>query len=271
MYYERYDVQSILLLSANSTMGMGVRESAIYNSRIQSIQRYERVGNERKPIRLTPESILQYVAQGAQAFYISYWYYAGGPEQPVGRDLVWTVRPQKGGLKISKRITKLIVQALRSLGIEPWVKYDGQLGFDIIVPLAYIPYECWFGNLQALDDLHHKLTDYIASTIVVSSDVSAHALSPSSLQLESEAGICLLSELRVRRGLLLAPMSLNPRTNLVSVPVNPDELDSFTVLQATPPHVRPVRWTLPPAPVRALTRFALTTVPVQTTVSEVSE
>jgi hypothetical protein len=157
------------------------------------------------------------------------------------------------------------------LGIEPWVKYDGHLGFDIIVPLACVPYEAWLGDLRTLDEIHRKLTEYIASTISGAPSVACHAISSSSLQLRTGAGTCLLSELRVRRGLLLAPMSLNPRTELVSLPVDPDHLDSFGVLHATPVNAKPASWRLPPSPARALLQFVQPAVSVQPAISQMAE
>lgn len=255
MYYERFDVRSAILDFATFGTGGEIREMAIYNHRLKSIQRYESKSGAKSPLRPTASTLDHYSRIGATAFYISYWRYVGDYETPVARDLVWTVRPQEGGLKASKQATKMVLDAFKSLGIEPWVKYDGDRGFDIILPLEAIPHEAWMGDLASLDFLHHQLSDFITSHLSTTG-VECRRFSPSSLQIKTSFGTSLLSELRVRRGLLLAPMSLNPRTSLISVPVNSNHIESFTVLQATPQYARPAKWEAPSFPCYALLRFA---------------
>ena len=56
---------------------------------------------------------------------------------------------------------------------------------------------------------------------------------------------CRLSELRLRRGLLLAPMSLNPRSGLVSLPLAPERVAGFSVLDASPEDASASEWAAP--------------------------
>jgi hypothetical protein len=148
------------------------------------------------------------------------------------------------------------MEALQSLGIAPWLKYDGDRGFDLIVPLEAIPYEAWLGDLLLLNEIHHQLTEFIASYLDEHFFKLEEKCPRSSFRVEGDAGACLLSELRVRRGLLLAPMSLNPKTDLISVPISLEQLDDFTILDATKERAHPAEWRFPQAPVYSLVRFA---------------
>ncbi|MCS7131415.1 MAG: hypothetical protein NZ934_01625, partial [Hadesarchaea archaeon] len=46
---------------------------------------------------------------------------------------------------------------------------------------------------------------------------------------------------------LLAPMSLNPKSGLVSLPLAPERLENFSALDASPVDASAHRWTLPNA------------------------
>jgi hypothetical protein len=156
----------------------------------------------------------------------------------VGRDLVWTIRAKRGGLRIAKFITQLVLDALQEVGVEPQLKYSGDLGFDIIIPLDIIPYETWMGKLEVLDEIHRELTGFIVSHMREHLPEAEVEFTRGQAIIKLNQDVCLLSELRIRRGLLLAPMSLNPETNFVSVPINPNQLESFSVIEATRENVR---------------------------------
>ncbi|MEM2890067.1 MAG: hypothetical protein QW358_01795 [Candidatus Hadarchaeum sp.] len=246
MYYQRHDVRRAILNFANSSGSTGVRECAIYNAKTKSLQRYLDA-DQRKPIFLEePSDIDRVLARGASAFYASYWrYYLDDFNNPVGTDLVWTTRSESG-LKFAKEVTSWVLEALEEIGApEPWVKYSGGLGFDLIMPLEAVPLEAWVGDVGVLHEMQGSLTNYIVSYLVDhKADVSIEGvISPVRLKRGKET--CLLSELRVKRGLLLAPMSLNPETGLVSVPVHPRRLEDFSVLQASPEDARSFLWVTP--------------------------
>jgi hypothetical protein len=246
MYYQRFDVRTAILNFAKGGLSGGVRESAIYNSRFRSVQRYIGENGSRRPIDLNTSDFDNLLGEGGSAFYCSYWYYDSADfAQPIGRDLVWTVRAKRGGLRVAKFTTRLVLDALREVGVEPWVKYSGDLGFDIIIPLETIPQEIWMGSLETLDDIHRGLTAHIASHIREHLPEAEVKVIRASVIVKIEHDVCLLSELRVRRGLLLAPMSLNPETNLASVPVDPASLESFSVLDATPENIKSHHWASP--------------------------
>ncbi len=249
MYYQRLDVLRAITDFANASGSNGVRECGFYNSKARSVQRYFDDCGSQAPICLDrPSDMERALVRGASAFYCSFWrYYWDDLVNPLGRDLVWTTRATGGGLKFAKEATAWVVGALEEAGVpEPWVKYSGGLGFDLAIPLETIPCEAWAGSVDVLQSMQEGLTSYIVSYLRERcSDVLVNGVS-SPIELKRGKETCLLSELRVKRGLLLAPMSLNPETGLVSVPVDPRKIESFTVLKASPEDARGAVW-LPPA------------------------
>lgn len=256
-YYMRADVRKALMDFMRPAEGIGVRESAVYNRRFRSIQRYLTVGGQRIPIEVSQSSLAHLVSQGAYAFYGSYWRYEGAvPETPIGRDLVWTVRAVSGGIAETKEITSLILEGFAEMDVEPWVKYDGKLGFDLVLPLEAIPREVWVGNPSALDDLHQKLTAAAVGHVRERLPDATIIWLNSGAKIARGSGECLLSELRIRRGLLLAPMSLNPSTGLVSLPLEPAGVSRFLPIDATRDFAKPAEWRIPRSPTYALLRIA---------------
>ncbi|MFN4133014.1 MAG: hypothetical protein ACK4GQ_01405 [Candidatus Hadarchaeales archaeon] len=254
MYYLHTDVKKAIMTFASSEKG--VKEVAIYNPKVRSVQRYFKESGEKVPL-IIDERRYNEVAPEASAFYCSYWHYDGVDfSNPIGRDLVWVVRAKKGGISIAKFVTKMVCEALGEIGLTPLVKYSGELGFDIIIPFDVIPLQISAGGLEALDELHHQLTDQITSYIREKLPEAEMQMLKDTLMLRVGSDSCLLSELRVKRGLLLAPMSLNPKTGLVSVPVDPKKIDSFRPLDATPDSARGVEWKVEMSVAAALLRFS---------------
>jgi len=254
-YYLRTDVKKAMCGYATSSRSYGIREGAFFNQKKKAFYRYIETENGKKPVNLTAEGISEALRIGANAFYCSYWIYDSMDfSKPVGRDLVWVVRVKNGDLEFTKKVTKTVVEALSEAGAEPLVKYSGDLGFDIVIPLEAIPFEIWQGDLKALDDLQSELSEAIVGNIRSRFCVTMEGKRHTFIVKEGEK-TSLLSELRVKRGLLLAPMSLNPETGLVSVPVDPAELDSFTILDASPSRVSAMMWG-PGFPNYGLMRYA---------------
>lgn len=254
-YYRRLDVRRTISDFAHANGGSGERECAFYNARTKWIQRHL----SENPIFLDSATAFdRTLASGATAFYCSYWRYPGQDfSRPLGHDLVWTVRAGRGGLRFARTVTALVIEALADGGVsEPWVKYSGRLGFDLLISLEAIPSEAWAGDGSTLTDLQRGLTSYIASYLTERHS-SIHIKGASSpLEIKRGMDTCLLSELRVRRGLLLAPMSLNPESGLVSVPIAPDEVAGFSVLDASPADARAFEWSQHPRVARGLVRYA---------------
>jgi len=242
VYYNRVDVRRAILDFACS--GNLLRECAFYNSGAKSVQRY--LDHGRPVVFDSNAAIDRALRRGATAFYCSYWRCADPSEfdNPLGRDLVWTIRAEDGGLRFAKLVTSATLGALSGSGFqEPWVKYSGGLGFDVIIPLELIPAGAWGGDVYALEDLQRELTGYLADYLA--ERFERVRAGRGSITIERENETCLLSELRARRGLLLAPMSLNPETGLVSVPLAPSGVAEFSVLDASPSNVRPFGWAQP--------------------------
>jgi len=243
-YYGRLDVRRAILDFARAGDGRAVRECAFYNARARSVQRHFSGG---EPVFLdSAADIDRALASGATAFYCSYWRYSnGGLSRSFGHDLVWTVRARRGGLGFVKLVTKWALDALADAGVsEPWVKYSGQLGFDLVIPLEAIQCEA-SGVEDGLSSLQRGLTGYIASYLIKQFPrVSIDGAFPS-LLINQGTETCLLSELRVRRGLLLAPMSLNPESGLVSMPLEPSRVMNFSALDASRVDVQAYEWKIP--------------------------
>ncbi|MEW6592226.1 MAG: hypothetical protein AB1305_00840 [Candidatus Hadarchaeota archaeon] len=259
MYYQRQHVKGTIVDFASSKVSSGFRECAVYNSKTRSVQRYFGESGSRHPISFgTADDLEKAVGAGASAFYCSFWYYDGADfSKPVGRDLAWTVRANIGGIEFVKLVTAKIVKALEEAGVsEPWVKYSGDLGFDIVVPLESIPWEAWWGDPASLNELQGEITDFITDCVREPQLGGFSVERGKSIKIKKAEKICLLSELRVGRGLLLAPMSLNPETRMVSVPVDPDRVESFSVLDSSPERVGSSWWAPPTSVAYGLLKLA---------------
>ncbi|MEA1905222.1 MAG: hypothetical protein U9M97_05045 [Candidatus Hadarchaeota archaeon] len=244
-YYRRQYVRRAILDFVHAGSSLPIRECAFYNRRVKGLQRYMTSPSSHRKHPMVFDSDASFetaLRSGATAFYCSYWRYTqpGELAGPIGRDLVWTVRAKSGGLQFAKQVTISSLHVLEDEGFyHPWVKYSGTLGFDIIVP---------FENLSdgvptdpsSLDEAQKMLTrgmaDYLAR--------GGHGvnLDGSKVTIKSGLDTCLLSELWWSRGLLLAPMSLHPNSGLVSVPLEPENIRDFSVLEASPENVPTYRW-----------------------------
>jgi DNA primase len=174
----------------------------------------------------------------------------------VGHDLVWAARAKQGGLGFAKEATVWVLEALADAGVpEPWVKYSGSLGFDLVIPLEMIPCEAWVGGVDSLANLQEELTSYVGGYLREQfPDVNVVGVS-SPIEIKQREKTCIFSEFRARRGLLLAPMSLRPETGLVSVPVDPRQVGGFSVLDASPKNVRAFGWERPSKIAQGLVRY----------------
>lgn len=251
-YYHRLDTRRTILDFARAGGPEAVREGAFYYKRGDIIQRYT---PENEIVVLDSHAAIdRALYAGASAFYSSFWRYAQPKEllHPLGRDLVWTIRAENGGLKFAKATTAAVFEVMSDAGFyEPWVKYSGELGFDIVIPLESVPGEAWAGDFKALDEIQRGITGYIASILSERPNFRVTRES-SKVTIREGSNTCLLSELRARRGLLLAPMSLNPRSGLVSLPIAPSQVGSFSVLDASPADPKQREWRTRPNAAREL-------------------
>ncbi|MCS7132040.1 MAG: hypothetical protein NZ934_04875, partial [Hadesarchaea archaeon] len=202
-YYRRWDVKRAILDFAQAGEGNAVRECAFFNRRTNSIQRhlsFGEIGQWHPLVFDSEESIELAIRAGASAFYCSYWRY---PEldwrlRPVGRDLVWIIRAERGGLRFAKLVTKAVLEALSDCGLsEPWVKYSGDLGFDIIIPMEAFGWDAWAGSIEILDEVHGALTRHIASYLAERYPGFLIGGTGPQIRIKRGSDTCLLSELRL--------------------------------------------------------------------------
>jgi hypothetical protein len=241
-YYSRFDARRTILDFASAGGSEAVREGAFYNKRGGTIQRH--LDDGEIVILDSNDAIDRALRAEASAFYCSYWRYVQPRElrHPIGRDLIWTMRAKSGGLKFVKAATAAIIEVMFDAGFyKPWVKYSGELGFDLVVPLESIPSDAWAGDFKALDDIQDEITSYIAGSLVERPNFQV-LLEGSRVTIREGSNTCLLSELRAGRGLFLVPMSLNPRSGLVSLPIAPEEVENFSVFDASPADASPYEW-----------------------------
>jgi hypothetical protein len=242
-YYSRLDARRAILDFARAGGSEAVREGAFYTKRGETIKRH--LDDGEIVVFDSHSAIDRALREEASAFYCSYWRYAQPRElhHPLGRDLVWTIRAKSGGLEFAKVATSAVIEVISDGGFyTPWVKYSGELGFDLVIPLESIPGDAWAGDFKALDEIQGEITSYIAGTLMERPNFQV-GFEGSRITIREGSKTCLLSELRARRGLFLMPMSLNPRSGLVSLPLAPDAVESFSVFDASPADASPYEWT----------------------------
>lgn len=243
-YYRRRGISKAIIDFVYSGNPAPQREGGFYNGNIDGIQRHTPDDDGDSVLVIdSQEELSKALRVGATAFYSSYWRYSD-PSEPSGirgRDLVWSIRAEEGGLSVAKKATTLFIESLEEEGFShPSVKYSGELGFDVLIPLEDVQTGSP-SDLDFLSDIHSDLTNS-ASDYIESRSSFGVAKEGSGLRLTGNMGTCLLTELRWSRGLLLAPMSLHPSSGLVSVPLLPREVPEFSVVEASPGKVRPRDW-----------------------------
>ncbi len=243
-YYHQTGVRKAIIDFVYSGSPEPLREGAFYSEEIDGIQRHSPDKDEGSVFVIDSErKFIRALRAGAKAFYASYWRYSD-PSKPTGvrgRDLAWSLRAAEGGLSAAKRAAEIFLEALEAEGFpHPLVKYSGKLGFDILIPLEDVQSGSP-DDLSFLSGVQENLTDSASSYIESSSSFQVED-DNSQIKLKGRSGTCLLTELRWRRGLLLAPMSLHPSSGLVSVPLSPREIPEFSVIEATPEKAHPREW-----------------------------
>ena len=244
-YYQKSGVKRAITDFVYSGGSDPVRECAFYNKNIGHIQRNSTDGKDSVLVLDSENTFSSALRSGATAFYSSYWRYSNPYESSgiKGRDLAWSVKPVEGGISASRELTTLFLEALEREGFpDPFVKYSGKLGFDVLIPMERIQ----AGSPEDLDFLsnyHRRLTERTSDYI---KDHSSFELEGdgTTFKLSGRLGTCLLTELRWRRGLLLAPMSLHPGSGLVSLPLLPSEVSNFSVVDASPEKVHAREWSM---------------------------
>lgn len=220
-----------------------VREGAFYNTEVDGIQRHFPDEGDSIFVLDSDEAFFRALRTGAEAFYGSYWRYSDPSRASgvKGRDLVWSLEASEGGLSVARKVADLFMEVLEEEGFpHPLVKYSGKLGFDIMIPLEDVQTGSP-DDLGFLTEVHRNLTNSALDYLKSEGSFEVEGGS-SKFKLKDSLGTCLLTELRWGRGLLLAPMSLHPSSGLVSVPLLPNEVPQFSVVEASPEKIHPREW-----------------------------
>ena len=245
-YYRRKGVKKALLNFVFSGSKDPIREGAFFNENIDGIQRHVSKEREESVLVLDSERKLnRLLKSGATAFYSSYWRYSDPfrAENPIGRDLAWTVRASDGGIMAAKDMAGLFLETLEREGFPaPFLKYSGKLGFDFLIPLEDVQSSAP-EDLGFMSKIQEDLTESFLSLLVRKDGYEVEREGAKAL-IKSGQGTCLLTELKWKRGLLLSPMSLHPGSGLVSLPLSSSEIPEFSVLDASPEDVSPRCWTV---------------------------
>lgn len=243
-YYAQKGVMRAIIDFVYSGSQTPSREGAFFNKKIGKIQRHSPNGDSILVID-SEDVFSQAIRAGAKAFYSSYWRYRSPSEASglQGRDLAWSLKAVEGGLSAAKEGTNMFLEVLEKVGFSnPLVKYSGDLGFDILIPLE----DLQTGSPDDLDfisEIHENLTSHFSDYLKGHGSFDLKE-EESPVRFSGSSGTCLLTELKWRRGLILAPMSLHPRSGLVSVPLLPREIPEFSVIEATPEKVRHLEWSI---------------------------
>ncbi len=241
-FYDQHKIKESILNFSYSGFQKPVRGGAIYDKHKEKIIRQ---GSEESDqiVLDSEEKVSKMVRKGAKSFYASYWRYEDPSEikKIKGRDLVWTIEAKDGGIKIAKKLTDLFLEALETRGFpQPLIKYSGEMGFDVLIPTEDLQIS-EKDNLSFLSNLQEELTKFSMGYIHRKTGFTKREKN-SRIRFSAKAGTCFLTEHKWRRGLILAPMSLHPSSELVSVPVAPSEIPEFSVLDATPDNAKPKKW-----------------------------
>lgn len=244
-YYTQKGVRRAIVDFVYSGSPEPQRESAFFNKKIGQIQRHSPEKDDSILVIDSEEKFARVLRAGATAFYASYWRYSNPfeAEEVRGRDLVWSLRAEDGGLPAARSGATFFVEFLEEQGFpQPLIKYSGKLGFDILIPLEDVQ----TGSPKDSDFLMNVQSELTkkASTYFEKQDFSVIDQNGSQMKFKGDIGACLLTELRWRRGLLLAPMSLHPDSGLVSVPVSPGNISNFSVIDASPEKAHTLKWSV---------------------------
>ncbi|MFP4005256.1 MAG: hypothetical protein ACLFUR_00860 [Candidatus Hadarchaeia archaeon] len=241
-YYRQKRVRRAIIDFVYSGFPDPIRECAFFNEDVKNIQRHISSGSSILVLD-SEEVVAELLNRGSSAFYASYWRYSdpNNASDIRGRDLAWSIKAEEGGLSATKELTEQFLAALEKEGFpDPLVKYSGELGFDVMIPMEKVAPGS-SRDLKFLTRTQEKITVSCVDFIDAKGSFDSGG-EGSKIRFKGRLGTCLLTELRWRRGLILAPMSLHPRSGLVSVPVQPREIPDFSVLDATPKNVQVRRW-----------------------------
>ncbi len=235
-YYSRPDVQKAI---------------ADFCEKREAVPRYFEMFGKRPDIIQYPSDVLQMAREGATSFHCSEELWSDPlklstniPEKELGElregfDLLIDIDSKY--LDFSKVAAELLIGALKFHNVKNiGVKFSGSKGFHIIVPWRAFPKEVFNTETRKMfpewariitkylhEFIKKKLIDKISEITIINSkgyvkDIeAAEKVSPD---------IILVSS----RHLFRTPYSLNEKTALASIVIEPEKLNKFTPLDANP-------------------------------------
>ena len=233
------------------------------NREVVSVYKDEKFG-KRPNILQFPQDVLQEVAEGTVAFHgsVERW------QQPMNLDVGLTkpamdelrigwdvfIDPDVKDFDIGKIVTKQIIEAFKDHGVRSYsIKYTGGKGFHIGIPVEALPEKI---NMQPTAKLYpetlHKVVEYLKSytaeqlrEALLAFDTPQNIAQRVEKPLDdivSKEGLdpfkIVSMDLFGSRHLFRLPYSLNEKSLLVSLPIKPEELESFEKEQAQPEKVK---------------------------------
>lgn len=227
-YYSRKDVQSILIESAKDRE-VGIKFNDTFGKRPDVLQ-YE-------------NDVYELTSQGATSFHISQERWSNPlllrtgmtksqlDDLRIGWDLIIDVDGKT--LEYSKIVTFYLLEALKFHNIKNIsVKYSGNKGFHIGIPFESFPRNV---NNQETKDLFPEGVKIIASYLV---DMIRSHVNEKIQDFDKKKLVEIDSLLISSRHMFRAPYSINEKSGLVSIPINPNNILDFDVNEANVENVK---------------------------------
>ncbi len=251
-YYSRKDVQEALLEVAKDREIVGVFSNCNFG--------------KRPNVLMYPKDILEMVKEGVVSFHgsVERWsnpmaLESGMIKQQldklrIGWDLI--IDPDCPDFEIAKLTTKIILEALKDHGITNYsVKLTGGKSFHIGIPFETFPEKINFQKTEKLyPDLPRNILEYMKDYVeeqlkeeLLSLDnplAMAERVGKSITEITDKDGLNAFKVVQIdsmlvtSRHMFRLPFSLHEKSLLVSLPVNPSELERLKKEDAHPSKVK---------------------------------
>ncbi|MBN2330699.1 MAG: hypothetical protein JXC85_02690 [Candidatus Aenigmarchaeota archaeon] len=247
-YYSRQDVQQALLQAAERREVVAVFKDGGFSTRPNTL--------------VYPKDIMVQVRGGAVAFHGSLERWANpmvvGTENyestRVGWDLILDIDCER--TEHGKVAVQVFIDALRKHGLRSvYVKFTGGTGFHIGIPFEAMPSVVDYGmTSEQYPELARRIAQYLrgfAREALERALLKRWGIEHLAEETGQQVGDIITPEgidpykvanvdpiLISPRHLFRMPYSLHEKSHLVSVPVDPGELDAFRPQDASPEHVR---------------------------------
>jgi len=227
--------------------------------------RFNEIFGKRPDILQYPPDVHELAKQGATSFHISVERWKNPLELKSGLtkkqlddlrktwDLIIDIDCKF--IEYSKLTLKLIIEALKHNGIKNIsAKFSGGTGFHIMIPAESFPREINNQETRLLfPEAPKAIAEYIKN--LIEPHLATQILSLSTLDEISKSSNLPINKLKEKnefnpykiveidsqlissRHMIRSLYSINEKTNLVSIPINPDKIKTFSLKQAKIPNV----------------------------------